>query len=404
MKNIVKDLNDSLEINAGSGISDTIYKSIKQLRENRYEIRRQAKKYFEEIIVKDNAKFLEVMIKEIGEELSVNLKRSSSGIRVNKPFNILLYGYSALVIKSLAGFRDVIIDMLIENYNNTGIHDRIHLYKYDIEDVASRFFRIFICEAQPKTQTSQNGSLVFHDGIQYALALKESGFNELYIVPDATVGTLIKKFPEKEKESLNTFLDIEEPIIHFVLLGTNGFDEDEFLHSAGHSMVVNLSQKVKENEISEFPKVILSTLTNKFSAKSDSTSECSLNSSLNSSLSKNKNEKKKMITYGDIKSETIDNNGWLFRNSFNGEHVRSQMFITYDNELQKSLYASKIKFYNTREDRIKIKGYVDVIICENKYVLDPSSGKDVFKNNDYENNHDAYNEGALKMDITEIPR
>ena len=359
LKNIVDTLNEALCKDGGKDISNTVKDIIDKLNSDKRDFRIYARNYFRErILGKDTTDYIANQISDIIEKMNKNYKDSELKDYDIKPLNILLYGFSSLVINSLESFRDVIIELFIKKYTQKKDENNIlSIDTSELKKISSKFFRIFICEAQPKTQTAQNGSLVFHDGINYSLAVKESGFDEIYIIPDATSGTLIKPFLNNNGNeiSLEEYLNINDPIIHLILMGTNGFDEKCFLHSAGHSMIVKLAKYARQEN--RFPKVILTTLTNKFIS------------------SNNQNSPKKNMN----KEQVLKVNGCLFRNSFNEEPIRAKMFITNDKNLQKKLTSSNIKFYNTKEDRIDIIDNVDVIIAEKGFVLKPKSGEAVFE-------------------------
>ena len=121
-------------------------------------------------------------------------------------FNILLYGYSELVMKTLCGFRDVILEDLLfkhcqkidnefkqQNDNNKQSSSAQYplFHKINFERKASDYFRIFCCEGQPKNHTAWEGRLLYHDGTRYALSLIERGFHGVHVIPDAVAPSLI---------------------------------------------------------------------------------------------------------------------------------------------------------------------------------------------------------------------
>jgi len=69
--------------------------------------------------------------------------------------------------------------------------------------------------------------IVYHDGLQYAQALVKHGFSNIQVIPDATAATFLFLLLERRSARID-----------FVMVGANGFDEEHFLHSAGHAMVV----------------------------------------------------------------------------------------------------------------------------------------------------------------------
>ncbi len=139
--------------------------------------------------------------------------------------NILLFGYSELVIKAICGFRDGL--MKARGYTA----DRIkRVYGSDDEKEFSRRFRIFVCDGQSKTQTAPRDRLIYHDGLSYAKALKKRNFTNLILMPDIVAGNVI-----------------ENQDIDFVLVGANGFDESCFKHSAGHGSIIKLAREHRQS-------------------------------------------------------------------------------------------------------------------------------------------------------------
>ena len=146
----------------------------------------------------------------------------------NQPqkIDILLYGYSELVIKTLCGFRDVLVYKLIQNYISND-NDKINFHKIDFEKEASNLFRIFVCEGQPKNKTVWGGRIIYHDGYRYAVSLAERNFQHICIIIDVVAGTLIS--PQSKNPKF--------PCIDFIMVGANGFNDKEFKHSAGHRIL-----------------------------------------------------------------------------------------------------------------------------------------------------------------------
>lgn len=181
-------------------IRNDIENKINILEDKRNQIRNVAKRYFYN-------KF---------NKAELNIKNR---IDTNGKINILLYGYSELTIKSLCGLRDVIIDNLKQK------QDKPDNFHHKLEKQSSDFINIFVCEGQPKNHTGWGGKILYHDGIRYAQALLEHNFQNLFLIPDAIVGTLL--LPMKDTCTLPDF----------VMVGTNGFDNELFRHSAGHTMI-----------------------------------------------------------------------------------------------------------------------------------------------------------------------
>lgn len=278
-------------------------------------------------------------------------------------FNVLVYGYSELVMKTLCGFRDAVLESLLFNYcrdieknfkqqNDSSKQPSSAKYplfhKVNFEREASDYFRIFCCEGQPKNHTAWEGRLLYHDGTRYALSLVERGFHGVHVIPDAVAPSLIA----------SNISDDKFPQIDFVLVGANGFDERTFRHSAGHLMAVaasNFAKVIRGNNKSDTlgrsPVLILSVMSDKYAKKETSQSSS------------------KVSEAGGI----IEKGGWLFRSPFAGEAIRDNAFFTQDKNLQESLkeHEGKILFYNPREDTIPIE-HVDVVISEYAYLVKES--------------------------------
>lgn len=334
------------------------------------------------------------------------------------PFNILLYGYSELVIKSLCGFRDAIIARLIgpfcedikganenkhdiypwtdklENIedepemlnvfgeinknkgnnskennskkNNTPAETESYfgkkrsplLHKFELEQRASKYFRIFVCEGQPKNRTAWGGRTIYHDGTRFTITLANHGFTDIYLIPDAVASSMIA--PYKPIEGF--------PKIHFVMVGANGYDEDKFLHSGGHAMVAAITSFARKHpdwneavppEEKDLPVLILSIITDKFKKSDPPVAESTPKKHDDGESGKSKSKKNNEIT--------VD--GWKFRTSFAGEPVRTQVFISQDQEILNSLNneAPTALFYNPREDQIPIS-CVDLVITEKAWL------------------------------------
>ena len=257
--------------------------------------------------------------------------------------NFLLFGYSEQVTLALRGFRDALIRArLQENLAGSSGSPPAGVSMEALEQLnrwASGQFRLFVCEGQPKNQTSWGGRLVFHDGLRFAQLLESHGFSELYVVPDAVATSLIMGFDA----------DQGMPEIDLVLVGTNGYDDERFRHSAGHAMVVcgsrfkrAVSQSGKVG--SKATKLILVASTDKFvrGAVQDGVT----------------------VPGGILRRE-----GWRFRGAFGSEPVRTQMFISQDPELKKRLMDEEgnILLYNPREDNLPID-FVDVVISERSWL------------------------------------
>lgn len=338
-----------------------------------------------------------------------------------KPFNILLYGYSELVIKSLCGFRDAVISRLLNPYHQDieeveeytrdiypwttdlkgideesgmrNVHDQLSqeqrdapprddgsaetygpgkrlplLHKSRLEQRASKWFNIFVCEGQPKNRTTWGGKTIYHDGSRFAITLANHGFTEIFVIPDAVASSLIAPYDQGEGF----------PRIHFVMVGANGYDKDKFLHSAGHAMVAAITSYARHHwhwnegcsdDETELPALILSIITDKYKIKKIGATGKSASDSTSSSYHKK----------GNIDSPVIVTDGWKFREAFAREPIRTHVFISQDQELRSSLNneAPTALFYNPREDRIPIS-CVDVVITEKAWLEKKTEKK--FKN------------------------
>jgi len=423
LSNFVKKMRQEITNGGTSALKDEIDFRSWLLERKRTGVRFSAYRYFhsklKEFSWKGN-EGLPPIKKNTPEEDSITGENAKSV----SPFNILLYGYSELVIKSLCGFRDEVISRLIKMYNNTiaeigdaskdiypwtdrlndektevreesamkDAHkdstkssenrtDRLNdektevheestmkdahkerlplLHKEELEKKASEYFNIFVCEGQPKNRTTWGGRTIYHDGSRYAITLASHGFTNIFIIPDAVASSLV----------IPSFDSAAFPKIQFVMVGANGYDREKFLHSAGHAMVAAIATFAKKeqspNEVSDWeiklPALILSIITDKY--KSENKEEQSKG---NPSQSDNDGK------YPENKStqcKTIMTDGWKFRAAFADEPVRTQVFISQDQELRNSLKneAPTALFYNPREDRIPFS-WVDVVITEKAWL------------------------------------
>ena len=302
-------------------------------------------------------------------------------------FNILLYGYSELVIKALCGFRDAIIVKLVNQYRKdvqqtakdvekgnelekicqdddgkkkhaiSQLSRFALFHKADLERQASQSFRIFICEGQPKNRTAWGGRSIYYDGLRYAVSLAEHGFEEIYITADAIAATLIAPYYR--------FNGV--PKIDFVMVGANGFDDEKFLHSAGHNMVVALASYAKEllngenpknGKTKNAPKLVLAVITDKYEEH------------LQSSHNETTNPATPNDSGGNKKKRIFLQDGWRLRGPFGDEPVRNHVFFTQDPKSHETLEkdAPTVLFYNPREDIIPID-CVDVVITEKAWLV-----------------------------------
>lgn len=270
------------------------------------------------------------MIRANSEKLFRHLLSDNS----SSLLNILLYGYSELVSKAICGLRDFLIKK-----QHPGI-DPKDVYNTEIEAKISRSVRIFICEGQPKTQTSYQDRLNYHDGSQYALYLRNRGFTNIIIIPDIIAGTVIDKIP-----------------IHFVLLGANGITETHFIHSAGHLGIVNLTRCGKSSNNLGQPEIILVTTCQKFfigSVQGDS------------------------LSWSDSPELYEIDGCWFYALAECGPN-RRHVWMTRDNTILRYLFDGSISFSNPREDQISIND-VDYIITDKAYKrMDPERSKEIIR-------------------------
>lgn len=326
IKKCKKISNDYLPNNLG-GFIDQINVLFQNHHNCRREIRNQAEFFFGNLIADSN--------------LSVDISDDESEPNIN----ILLFGYSELVIKALCGFRDY----LIHKHINPNVKPQ-SLYNSDLEETISNRFRIFICEGQAKTQTAPRDRLLYHDGYSFAVALSKRNFRNIIIVPDIVVGNII-----------------ENNNINLVMVGANGFTKKCFKHSAGHGTVINLIKEyINRNQPTEstvFPILTLVVSTDKWSGSDDP--EEKSNKSRN-----NKNNDK------------INIEGYCFWKGLGNTKIRENIWMTRDkniyDEIQKD--CGKIMFYNPREDVVPIE-YLDYIISDVGYFPINSANKDNLKNN-----------------------
>lgn len=293
---------------------------------------------------------------------------SESRKKVVRPIRVLLFGYSECAIRALCGMRDAIIELLIEalysvkENTHQELIDKLKYvehFKLPLEKIASNFFEIFVCEAQPKNQISEYGRITYHDGWHYASALTKRKFTQVFMIPDAVVGHLI----EVNDSTNGNNIDI-------VLVGANGYTKDHFFHSAGHSTIINLcssmlfSSKILGNFKCNKIDVILVTSTIKYASSNML--------------------KKLQETYGhNFNNQLCDNNCnsslrydvFKFNGPFKNEQIRNNLFFPPDATYIQSLGNNDIKatIYNPTEDKIlfsNISGIITEKDCLRIYDLD----------------------------------
>lgn len=292
---------------------DTLYKKHFEYREN---IRNNANTFFKHL-------------------LDENKDVMSSSDHKDKPtFNILLYGYSELVIKAICGFRDYLITEAL----NIKEKLRSEIYNSAFEEEISRKIRIFVCEGQPKTQTAPSDRLMYHDGFQYALSLAEFNFKNIIMIPDIVVGNILEK-----------------GLIHLVLVGANGYTDKDFKHSAGHSSVIYLAKEFRGRKEVNWPRVSLVVSTDKRSKdKENETNDSTKPNDSEGELADKSYNKK------------IHVDGYHFFEMIEGVKTREAVWFTRDKTTYDKVRDKDITLYNPREDVIMIKE-LDYIISDKNY-------------------------------------
>jgi len=222
-------------------------------------------------------------------------------------YNLLLYGYSELATKAICGLRDMLIACESELKNPR------YFYNTELEAAVSRRIRLFICEGQPKTQTSSNDRLIYHDGSQYACYLKQRGFNNISILPDILAGTIM-----------------ENVAIDFIILGANGVTDSFFTHSAGHLSIVNLAHSNSAGKTDSKACIVLVSSGEKYLGSGKGAPE------------------------GNGQDDMVEVEGSLFSVIKGLPPNRSHVWMNRDSHLLDKLYDSKVSFLNPREDRVEI--------------------------------------------------
>lgn len=360
LRNFVRENREKLKSGDIKDLKGWVDSTRAELKKKRRDLRHSAYRYFSHVLLPLNASQ-----GVAGDNVTEHKDSGNEEKRSIPVYDILVYGYSELVIKALCGFRDAILRKLVmEKYcgrdrkaveNVHSKYSEIPLFhKVEFEKEASQRFRIFVCEGQPKNRTAWGGRMVYHDGSRYALSLVDRGFTNTYIIPDAIASSLI--WPHYDRDGI--------PKIDFVMLGANGFDKSTFLHSAGHAMAVAVTSFAKTLNCASSddakkrmsPTLVLAVITDKYGDGKD-------HPSVSRSCARIANESEKE------NEEPISVDEWWFQDSFAGEPVRNHMFISQDVKLHEALTRVKprVLFYNPREDSIPIS-YVDVIITEKAWL------------------------------------
>lgn len=255
-------------------------------------------------------------------------------------FNILVYGFSELVIKALCGFRDQIVRLLIEEMSKPE-SPNVSIHKVDLETIASDIFRLFVCEGQPKTITAPNDALAYHDGSRYATALTRKKFTKVILIPDLAAGNLLQRSCSEHIPRMN-----------LVMLGANGLEFSEldprrdslFRHSSGHMAIAALTDffRQKSEEILS-PKLLLVL----------GKSKCDF-------LSQEENAERK--TEDCCGGEIREKDGYRFWSILKGENVRNEPFLVRDETVRRNLFNDGVFLYNPREDAVPLNMVNDVIM------------------------------------------
>lgn len=325
----------------------------------------------------DTSPILDLIQENIIEKLCskvYNSKRDQTETVIkNRRINILLYGYSELVIKSLCGFRDRVVDLLIQVIANENLPIKIHKVKLEAE--ASNIFRIFVCEGQPKTITAPNDALDYHDGTRYATALARRGFNKIFIIPDLAAGSL-----------LNNARRTNFPHIHLVMFGANGLEfnnqnyssnehkpnsnqldtlkEDKFRHSSGHLAIAALTCQIRENKSARYPRLVLVIGSSKCAPIGSFVQEQDPDETNQENLADN---------YFSKAGKIFEKYGYLFCSLVEGESIRTDPFLVRDETIRKELRDLGILLYNPREDEVSLQ-MVDDVILEFGFFLNLRTG------------------------------
>lgn len=256
-----------------------------------------------------------IAVKENAKEYFRNeylVSNTKTCTKSNIMHNILLYGYSDLVIRSLCGFRDSLItDSELNIYSNP--QDEA------LEKHLSKKFRIFICEGHPKSQIAPPDRYIYHDGFSYALELRKRNFKNIIIIPDIVVTNVFEKHA-----------------IDFIIVGANGFSESNFKHSAGHRSILEIARK-SNIHYSDPPKILLAVSMDKYLSSDD-------------------------LKHDNFSAtdEMIDIDGYRFWKPSHVNTRDSVWFLRYS-ELEE--HKDSICFYNPREDVIPFE-YLDNIISD----------------------------------------
>jgi translation initiation factor 2B subunit (eIF-2B alpha/beta/delta family) len=148
-------------------------------------------------------KGIEASLKALQDTRSSNITRLAENARplLLDGSSILLFGYSGLVLKALEA----------------------------VPPAVKKKTQVYVAECRGKSQYTYVNEVRYCDGLKYAVAVKERGFENVAIVPDICVGTLFA-----------------QDRIGKVLFGANGIDRSgRFGHTAGHLAIAELAVRYK---------------------------------------------------------------------------------------------------------------------------------------------------------------
>lgn len=305
--------------------------------------------YSDEFVINDESIFKlvqERIERKIARQYKDDTRGTSVGRIARERINIMVYGYSELVIKALCGFRDQVIKRTLQVM---GEKEMIRVHKLDVEAEASDIFRIFVCEGQPKTITAPNDALDYHDGTRYASALARRGFTKVIILPDLVAGSLLQRSGSERI-----------PQIHFVMFGANGLEfsvesknqegssegtdpVDLFRHSSGHLAIAALTKILTGNGIGVIPRLVLVI----------GSSKCASHQ-----MKMRLNPEGESVYKGVIEEK----NGYRFWSISSTESTRTDPFLVRDENVRQELYGQGIFLYNPREDAVPLSMVDDVIL------------------------------------------
>lgn len=252
---------------------------------------------------------------------SYGLAATMPAVETGQRTNVLLYGYSELVMKALCGLRD-------HRLKTPNLKPR-DLYNSSAELDMSQQFRVFICEGQHKTHTAVQDRLMYHDGISYAFALRDRNFTNLVVIPDMAIGATMRRHP-----------------VDFLLVGANGFCDDVFYHASGHGSVILLLRGIEQAKLVEkVPRIILVVTSDKYLPRSQRVNAAP----------------EDLSTQGGAIREVDGYSFWTGSN----ERTRDNIWINRDPRVRADLRAERdhIQFYNPREEAIPIS-LVDYVVCD----------------------------------------